>query len=706
MEPISKSVVKKDHFAKVSGQAMYVADYPQEGVLFGKFLRSSKAKARIVTVTVPKLPEGYFTVDKNDVPGINRVAIVKDDTPVYANETVEYIGEPILMVVGPVEKEVLRILSEIVVEYEELEPVVDIRKFDTVFFDYNYGKGDVEKAFAEADKIYEEEFETGYQEQAYLETQGLMARVHSDGKVTVNGSMQCPYYVHGAVAKAMGFEASKVQIIQDVTGGGFGGKEAYPSILACQVAVAAYKAKKPVRVVFDRREDMEFTSKRHPSLNRYKVAVKDNKVTAMDIDVLFNGGAYTTLSAVVLQRGIICSNGVYNIDNLRVRGRAVKTNTVPCGAYRGFGAPQTFFSVEMMMNHIANDLSIEPLTFKKMHLVKQGDPTSTSGKYHFPVPVPAMIEEIEKASDFSKKHALYSKPQSGRYRRGIGISLYFHGAGFTGSGERDIIKAVTKLHKYPDGTVEILASNSDIGQGLKTTFSKIVANELNIPLERVICENPDTDRVPDSGPTVASRSLMTVGELLRKAAIKLRSQWVEGKEQIVEEHFKEPDFVIPFYIDKFREDAYPTYAWGVVAVEVEVDTLTATNQVLGAWGSFDVGTPIDMNIVVGQMEGGLMQGIGYSSMEYMATDSQGRIRNNSFSDYIIPTAVDVPNLEVIMHVEKYPLGPYGAKGAGELPLVGVPGAYVEALEQAVDSKLNHAPFTYEDTMKVLKEAKR
>jgi CO/xanthine dehydrogenase Mo-binding subunit len=360
----------------------------------------------------------------------------------------------------------------------------------------------------------------------------------------------------------------------------------------------------------------------------------------------------------------------------------------------------------MIMNHIAKDSSIEPLTFKKMHLVKQGDPTSTSGKYHFPVPVPAMIEEIEKASDFSKKHALYSKPQNGRYRRGIGISLCFHGAGFTGSGERDIIKAVTKLHKYPDGTVEILASNSDIGQGLKTTFSKIVANELNIPLERVICENPDTDRVPDSGPTVASRSLMTVGELLRKAAIKLRSQWVEGEDQIVEEHFKEPDFVIPFYIDKFQGDAYPTYAWGVVAVEVEVDTLTATNQVLGAWGSFDVGTPIDMNIVVGQMEGGLMQGIGYSSMEYMATDSKGRIRNNSFSDYIIPTAVDVPNLEVIMHVEKYPLGPYGAKGAGELPLVGVPGAYVEALEQAVDSKLNHAPFTYEDTMKVLKEAKR
>ncbi len=706
MESISRSVTKKDHYSKASGQAMYVADYPQEGVLFGKLLRSTKAKARILGIKLPELPEDYYVVDKNDVPGVNRVAIVKDDTPVYADEIVEFIGDPILMVAGPQKEEVMRILSEIVVEYEELEPVLDIRKSDTVFFDYNYGKGDVLKAFAEADKIYEEEFETGYQEQAYLEPQGIMAKVHEDGKVTVNGSMQCPYYVHGAVAKAMGLEASKVQIVQDVTGGGFGGKEDYPSILACQAAVAAHKAKKTVSVIFDRREDMEFTSKRHPSLTKYKMAVKDNKITAMDIDVMFNSGAYTTLSAVVLQRGLICASGVYNVDNLKVHGSAVKTNTVPCGAYRGFGAPQTFFAVEMMMNHIAKDLGFEVLEFKKAHLVKQGDATSTSGKYHFPVPIPAMIEEVDKACDYYRKHELYSKPQTGRYRRGIEMSLYFHGAGFTGSGERDHIKAVTKLHKYADGTVEILASNADIGQGLKTTFSKIVANELNIPLERIIIENPDTDRVPDSGPTVASRSLMTVGELLRKAAIKLRSQWIDGEDQIIEEHFKEPDFVIPFYIDRFQGDAYPTYAWGVIAVEVEVDTLTAVNKVLGAWGSYDVGTPIDMNIVVGQMEGGALQGLGYSSMEYMAADKKGRIRNNSFSDYIIPTSVDVPNLVAMMHVEKYPLGPYGAKGAGELPLVGVPAAYVGALEQAVASKLNHTPFTSQDTMKVLKEVNR
>lgn len=703
MRPISQSVVKKDHEPKITGTSLYVGDYDNEGVLTGKFLRSKVARAKLISVKVPPLPEGYFYIDRNDVPGDNNVNIVMDDTPVYARETVEYIGEPIAMVAGPDGKKVDEILSSIEVTYEELTPVLDIRKSETVFFDYEFGKGDMEKAFAEADKIYTEEFTTGYQDQTYLETQGMMAVPEKDGKMFVHGSLQCAYYVHGAVMRALGCGPTDVHILQDVTGGGFGGKEAFPSILGCQVAVAAKKANAPVRIIFDRREDLEFTSKRHPSLCTYKVAVKDGKVTAMDIDVKFNSGAYTTLSAVVLQRGIICANGIYNVENLHVRGRALKTNTTPTGAYRGFGAPQTFFAVEMMMDHIAKDLGEDSLEFKEKHLVKQGDGTSTSGIYHFPVPVPDMINEIDAVCDFRRKHKEYALPQTGRYRKGIGMSMYFHGAGFTGSGERDIIKAVCRLHKYPDGTVEILASNGEIGQGLRTTFPKIVAKELNLPLEKVYYNHPDTARVPDSGPTVASRSLMVVGELLRRCAIKLRESWIDGEDQIAEEHFKEPDFVIPFYLDKFQGDAYPTYAWGVNAIEVEIDTYTGLTKILGAYGSFDVGTPMDYNIVMGQMEGGFLQGIGYASMEYMDYDSKGRIRNNSFSDYLIPTAADVPNLKCMLHVEEYPDGPYGAKGAGELPLVGAPSAYVEAMEQALGGKvsLNHAPFTPEDTMKVI-----
>ena len=703
MEPISKSVVRKDHEPKMSGRSLYVGDYGNEGVLTGKFLRAKAARARILSVKVPELPPGYFYIDRRDVPGVNKVHIVMDDTPVFAEDITEYIGEPIAMVAGPDPKKVDELLAAIQVDWEELEPVLDIRKSDTVFFDYEYGKGNLEEAFAQADKVYEEEFSTGYQDQTYLETQAMMAEPEENGRMFVHGSLQCAYYVHTALMQALGCGPDEVHVLQDVTGGGFGGKEDFPSILGCQAAVAARKAGAPVRCVFDRREDLEFTPKRHPSLCTYRAAVKDGRVTALDIEVLFNAGAYTTLSAVVLQRGVICASGVYNIPNLHVHGKAMKTNTVPSGAYRGFGAPQTFFAVEMLMDHIAKDLGEDSLDFKERHLVKQGDSTSTSGVYHFPVPLPAMIDEVDAACDFRRKHREYALPQSGRFRRGIGMSMYFHGAGFTGSGERDIIKAVCRLLKRADGTVEILAANGEIGQGLRTTFPKIVANELGLPLDKVFYEHPDTARVPDSGPTVASRSLMIVGELLRRCAVRLKEEWRDGEEQVVEEHFREPDFMIPFYLDKFQGDAYPTYAWGVNAIEVEVDTYTGLTRILGAYGSFDVGTPMDEGIVLGQMEGGFLQGIGYASMESMSYDSRGRIRSNSFSDYLIPTAADVPNLQCMLHVEKYPDGPYGAKGAGELPLVGAPGAYVEAMEQALGGRvrLHHAPFTPEDAMKVI-----
>ena len=699
---ISDPVARRDHAIKTSGEAVYVADYPAAEVLCGKLLRGTKAHARVLGVKLPELPKGYYYIDKNDVPGVNRVHIVQDDSPVFAEDIVEFIGDPIGMIVGPDESTVNRLLKQTDVEYEELDPVLRIEDSKDVFFDYSYGKGDAGKAFAEADIIFEEQFETGLQEQAYMETQGMIARPDGD-RIIVHGSLQCPYYLHGAVAQALGFEPGRVQIMHDTTGGAFGGKEDYPSILAAQVAVAALKVKQAVRVVFDRREDMEFTSKRHPSICVYKAAVKDGKVTAMDIDVKYNAGAYTTLTMVVLQRGVICASGVYNVGNLKVRGRAFKTNTAPNGAFRGFGAPQTFFAVEMMMSHIARELGEEPLAFKQRHLSKQGDATSTGGKYHFPVPLPEMIEKVDKACSFKVKREEY-KRQSGSVRRGIGMSLCFHGAGFTGSGERDIIKAIVKLHKTPDGYVEILTANTDMGQGISTVFAKIVANELKIPMDRIIIESPDTDRVPNSGPTVASRSTMVVGELLRRAAEKLREQWADGREQTVEEHFNEPDFVIPFDPEEFRGDAYPTYAWAVNAVEVEIDAITGAAKVLGAYGCFDGGTPIDKTIMEGQMEGGMLQGIGYASMEQMAVDSTGRIRNNSFSDYIIPTSLDVPKLQCILHEEKYPEGPYGAKGAGELPLVGVAAAYLEAVEQALGgARLNHIPFTAEDTMKKLKE---
>ena len=703
MEHISKSIKKKDHGSKTSGRALYVDDYYLDGMLHGKLLRSTKPKARIKDIILPQLPDGYITVDYKDVTGINQVHIVQDDTPVFVKDTVEFVGDPILMVVGPDSNEVIRLLNEIVIEYEELPPILDMMESKEVFFHQKYEKGEVDKAFKEADVIIEETFETGYQEQAYLETNGLLA-YPEDEKIVVRGSMQCPYYVHGAIATALGCDNKKVRVIQDETGGAFGGKEDFPSILGCQAAVAAKKANKPVKIVFDREEDIEFTSKRHPSLSTYKVAIKHNKITGMDIDVTYNSGAYTTLSLVVLQRGVIGACGVYNIENLRVEGRAVKTNTVPCGAFRGFGAPQTFFSIEMMMDHVAKKLDIDSLGFKEKHIAKQGNPTSTSGMYHYHVPLPEMIERIKDLSDYRNKRSKY-KNQTGRYRKGIGLSLFYHGCGFTGSGERDLIKAVAKIKKHTDDKVEILTSITDMGQGAKTTFCKIVADTLQIPISEVFFNNPDTDFVPDSGPTVASRSVMTVGALIQKAAKRLKDGWEAGKEQVLVEKYVEPDYKIPFDKEKFTGDAYPDYSWGVNVIEVEVDTLTAVTKVLGAWGVYDVGVPIDLNIVHGQMQGGILQSIGYASIEKMKANDWGVIRNNSLSDYLIPTSLDATNIVTDFVNNPYNYGPYGAKGAGELPAVGPAPAYTEAVECALESSINKIPVTQEETMKVIKGAK-
>jgi CO/xanthine dehydrogenase Mo-binding subunit len=702
MHEITRPVVKKDHAEKANGSACYVGDYPTKGMLHGAMVRSSVAHALITDIAYPPLPPGYFVVDCHDVTGKNSFHSFPDQSSVFVASEVRFVGDHIAMIVGPDARQAYELAAATVVGYQELPAVLDLEESESFFYQCSYDRGDVDEAFAQADKIYTERFHTGYQEQGYLETQGMIACFDGD-TMTVHGSMQCPFYVHASVVLSTGLADDKVRVIQDVTGGGFGGKEAYPSILAAQASVAALKAGgKPVRVVFNRREDMEFSSKRNPSRTDIRLALKDGRVTALDIDVRFKAGAAFLPSLAVIQRCLIAVPGAYCIPNLKVKGAACETNTVPSGAFRGFGAPQGFFAIETMMSHVAKDLGIEPLEFKRLHLVVQGDLTSSSGRFHFPVPLPAMLEKLEAASDYRHKRKRYAAPQAGRLRRGIGSAVWFHGAGFTGQAERDLIKGVVALHKSADGRVEVLASSAEIGQGTKTTFCKIVARELGLPYEQVLIRNPDTARVPNSGPTAASRSLMIVGELLRRAAVRLRSEWAEGQEQHVEEQFCQPDFMIPFDPVAFYGDANPTYAWGAAAVEVELDTFTGTNRVVGCWTVFDVGTPVDENIVLGQMAGGVLQGLGYASMEQMPSSAQGRVLNRSYSDYLLPTACDVGQIDIQLHVEEYPFGPYGGKGAGELPLVGMAPAFLAAIEQCLgEANQSHIPFSAEDALAAL-----
>jgi CO/xanthine dehydrogenase Mo-binding subunit len=331
--------------------------------------------------------------------------------------------------------------------------------------------------------------------------------------------------------------------------------------------------------------------------------------------------------------------------------------------------------------------------------VKTGDDTCTGGKFTYDVKLEEMLQKAEKISNFSKKYEKYSK-ENGIKRKGIGMSIFLHGCGFTGSGERDFIKAKVKLLKHKNDEVEILVANTDMGQGLQTTFKKIVAKVLNLDYQKIIYENPDTDRVPDSGPTVASRSIMVVGKLLERAAIRLKESWIRGEEQLIEENYKHPD-LIPWNITKFNGDAYPSYSWGINVVEVEFNTITAVTDVIGIYTVFDIGIPIDETIMEGQIQGGVIQGLGYGSCENMECDETGKIKQHSITDYIIPTAKDVVNIKNELVDNPCDLGPFGAKGAGELTLVGTAPAYANAIENALGVKVNRLPVTPEWIMEAI-----
>ncbi len=522
MSDISKSINKQDTFGKTSGSIEYISDMKIEGALHARTLRSTVARAIIKKIEFPAIPEGYYIVDRNDVPGMNSVRMIFDDMPVFAEDEVKYIGEPILLVVGENRKVIKEIIEGIKVEYEPLTP--EFGYVNSVIH-YDYEKGNGEKYFNDRYRIVTGEYTTGYQEHIYLEPQGIIG-IFEDGKSTVIGSMQCPYYIKNAVVQALGVEPDKVRIKQAATGGAFGGKEEFPSLIGCQVAVASMKIGKPVRLIYDRVEDIESTTKRHPSLIKFKAAVdKHNNIKAMKVHVSLDSGAYIGLSGVVLQRAMIAASGVYTVDNMSVSGDVYETHTVPNGAFRGFGAPQMFFAIEMFINHVAKEIGEDILEFRNRHLAKQGDATSTGGKFRDPIIMGTMIEKAMEISRYQEKVKEYSKP--GDFR-GVGMAWFLHGCGFTGSGEQKHIKAVVRLRKEKDDRVTVLAANTEMGQGAFTTLRKIAAGVLEIPVERVIYNNPDTDLVPDSGPTVASRTIMIVGGLIARAALQLKENGVDG----------------------------------------------------------------------------------------------------------------------------------------------------------------------------------
>ncbi|HSD46800.1 MAG TPA: molybdopterin cofactor-binding domain-containing protein, partial [Pyrinomonadaceae bacterium] len=494
--------------------------------------------------------------------------------------------------------------------------------------------------------------------------------------------------------------------------GGFGGKEEYPSLITGHAALLAWKSGKPVKLVYDRAEDMVATTKRHPSRTRHKTAVtKDGKLLAMEIEFVIDGGAYCTLSPVVLSRGTIHAAGPYFCPNVRIRSQAVATNVPPHGAFRGFGAPQSIFALERHMDHVARSVGLSPEEFRRRNFIHEGETTATSQIIRERVDMNGLLDRALQLTDYHAKRERFAQQNGNAKKRGIGFATFMHGAGFTGSGEV-YLQSVVSAEATAEGKVRILAASTEIGQGTNTIFSQIAAEALGVEVDSIEIVQPDTGLVPNSGPTVASRTSMVVGKLVESAVTGLKQTLVGSG--LLRESFGNTDFTdacaqyiskygplkasatyqpppnVHWDDEKYQGDAYGAYAWAVYVAEVSFDQLTYEAHVEDFVAVQEVGRVLNPVLAAGQIEGGVAQAIGFTLFENVVW-KDGRMANNQMTNYIIPTPADIPPIRVYFEENPYAYGPGGAKGIGELPMDGAAPAILNAIENATGVSFNRVP---------------
>lgn len=733
---IGQPVLRKEAVEKVTGRAKYVDDLRFPDMLYGATVRSQAARGRIRGIEFTgDLPWSEFTiVTANDIPGANCVALILNDQPYLADGVVNHREEPVILLAHPDKYLLEKARRAVKLDIEPLPPVFTMEASlsrqeviwgeDNLFKSFRVEKGNVDAVWSQAHAIIEGDYETGAQEQLYIETNGMIAIANPDDGVTVWGSMQCPYYVHKALQGLFPLPPEKIRVIQATTGGGFGGKEEYPSILAGHAALLAWKAGRPVKMIYDRAEDMVATTKRHPSRTHHRTAIdRDGKLLAMEIDFTIDGGAYATLSSVVLSRGTIHAAGPYECPNVRIRSRAVATNHPPHGAFRGFGAPQSIFALERHLNKVARAAGLSPEEFRRRNFLRPGQTTATEQEIREAIDLPRLLDRALSLSEYHEKKKRFAEENAtnASIKRGIGFASFLHGAGFTGSGEV-YLSSVVGIEATAEGRVRVLTANTEIGQGTYTIFSQIAADALGLSYDQIEIAAPDTGNVPNSGPTVASRTTMIVGKLVESAALGLKQtlagagllageytpeQFTAACRAYIEQHGAlrcyskyEPPPNVHWDDEHYRGEAYGAFAWAVYVAEVSVDLVTAEARVEDFVALQEVGKVIHPVLAAGQIEGGVAQAIGYALYENVAWND-GVMQNNQMTNYIMPTSADLPPIRVFFEELPYAYGPAGAKGIGELPMDGPAPAILNAIEDALGASVDRIPLLPESLLETI-----
>jgi CO/xanthine dehydrogenase Mo-binding subunit len=736
---LGQPVPRKEARAKVTGAARYVDDLCFPDMLYGATVRSHVPRGRIrgMRLTGGLAWDEFTIVTARDIPGKNSIHLILDDQPCLADGVVNHAEEPVALLAHPDRYLLEEARHSVLLEIEPLPSIFSIEDSlakkeiiwgeDNIFKSFLVEKGDVDAAWRDAALIVEDEYLTSAQEQLYIEPNGMVAVAGPARGVTVWGSLQCPYYVHKALVPLFALPQEKVRVIQCETGGGFGGKEEYPSMIAAHAALLSWKSGRPVKIIYDRAEDMAATTKRHPSRTRHRTGVaRDGRLLAMDIDFTLDGGAYATLSPVVLSRGTIHAAGPYLCPNVCIRSRAVATNAPPHGAFRGFGAPQSIFALERHMDRVARALGLPPEEFRRRNFVRRGDSLAVGQLVREDVRLDRLLDRALELSDYRARAARFARENPGAaVKRGMGLAAFMHGAGFTGSGE-EFLASVVSVEAGADGQVRVMAASTEIGQGTNTVFTQIAADALSLPSDYIEIAQPDTSQVPNSGPTVASRTCMIVGKLVETAALEIKARLAASG--LPQDGYSPQDFAracgehiarhaslrataryqpppgIRWDDAKYQGDAYGAYAWAVYVAQVAVDMLTCETRVEDFVAVQEIGRVINPTLAAGQIEGGVAQAIGYALYENVVWQD-GRMVNSQMTNYIMPTSMDLPPIRVFFEEIPYPHGPGGAKGIGELPMDGVAPAIVNAIENSAGVSIRRIPVTPEVLLDALDAAR-
>ena len=731
MSYLGKSVKRIDAEGKVTGESLFPGDINMPDQAYMKILFASRPHAIVkkIDTSATEALEGVVAVfTAKDVP-VNEYGLIMPDQPVLCGpdsskpfaDRVRFIGDQVACVVAETEKIAAKARDLIVVDYENLPVITDARaameddsfllhpdKDSNVILHYKIRKGDVEDAFAEADVIIEGEYETPEQEHAYLQPEAGMGYIDEQGRVTVAVASQWLHEEREQIAHALGLPEEQVRVIHPAIGGAFGGRED----LSVQIvlALAAWRLhqrgiNRPVKIIWSREESIIGHHKRH----RYHIrtswgANKEGKLVAAEVEMIANGGAYAYTSTKVLGNATLMCTGPYEIPNAKVDAYAVYTNNIPGGAFRGFGGPQGAFAAESQMNKLSEALGMDPVELRKRNIVKEGSILSVNTPLPKGVSMPMVVEkcaEEARWADWGRKTEDRSPSSEPHLRRGIGFACGFKNVGFS-YGFPENSWATAEL--YGDAEFErviIRHGASEVGQGTHTVICQMAAEALGVPVEMVELISADSSKTDNAGSVSASRMTFMSGNAVKGAAERALEKWKGEKRPAIARYQYRPPATSPF--DPETGECVPNFSYGYVAqvVEVEVDTETGKIRIVDVISANDVGKAINPQQVEGQTEGAVVQAAGYAIMEKFVQED-GYVLTPHLSTYLIPGVLDVPD-QVRTVIIEYPdpIGPWGARGMGEMPYIPFAPAIIAAVHDATGVWFDDFPLTPERVLKGL-----